>query len=64
MPDQPRTIHCVSCGETEAEAVAEDLGWRYGTCHDGEANWLCPGRAGVFGWVSGEDFYGMRRLRP
>lgn len=39
----PTTISCASCGETEAEAVAEDLGWRYGTSYDGNANWLCPG---------------------
>lgn len=41
-PKPPTTVSCCSCGETEAEAVAEDLGWRYGTMYDGEARWSCP----------------------
>ena len=38
----PGTISCCSCGDTEAESIAHDLGWRWQTQFDGEARWLCP----------------------
>lgn len=42
-PPPPATVVCVGCGDTEAERVAHDLGWRFVTQFDGEARWLCPG---------------------